>query len=403
MSAVEFNMLYSIYSLPNLVAPILGGILMDKFGARFLVYLSSILVTAGHAIFAFGVSIGSFPIALLGRGIFGCGGDNLDLSQSVIVIGWFASKELSMAFGLNSTISMLGEVANDILEPVIIREANMNTALWVGFLVCVGSLLSAIIVNTMDSRRDKLIGKLKFSERPESEKFKFKDIKKLNLMFWILLLNCLSVDTSVYCFEYIASGFFQYRFGYDYVEAGSIMSLTFMIAAFFCPLIGYIADRIGKRVIFIIVSAIFGAMFHVLCLLSPDSDRPIYPIFFLALLGLSYSIYVTTYWSALSYIVDAHLYGTAFGTVYAISNLGLVIFPPFIGYIQDNSSSSHGYFWVSFLLAVVGFIGVVTGFIVYFLDMKNGGILDAVDPYKARAAYEAKMAGSQPSFDGLVN
>ena len=44
---------------------------MDKFGARTLIFLSAGLVTIGQAVFAFGVSIGSFTVALLGRGIFG--------------------------------------------------------------------------------------------------------------------------------------------------------------------------------------------------------------------------------------------------------------------------------------------------------------------------------------------
>ena len=102
---------------------------MDKFGARALIYASSALVTIGQAIFAFGVSINSFPIALLGRAIFGCGGENLDIAQSVIVIRWFVGKELSMAFGLNSTLSLLGSVLNDNIEPRIVDGTNLDFGL----------------------------------------------------------------------------------------------------------------------------------------------------------------------------------------------------------------------------------------------------------------------------------
>jgi len=33
-SDFQFNMLYSVYSLPNTVLPLAGGILMDKIGIR---------------------------------------------------------------------------------------------------------------------------------------------------------------------------------------------------------------------------------------------------------------------------------------------------------------------------------------------------------------------------------
>lgn len=399
MSAVQYNMLYSVYSFPNIVFPLIGGYLMDKFGARALIYASSLLVTIGQAVFAFGVSINSFPIALLGRGIFGCGGENLDIAQSVIVITWFAGKELSMAFGLNSTLSLLGSVLNDNIEPMVVEKTDLDTGLWVGFLVCCASLLAAVFLNTLDRKRSKLLGIKEKTELPESERFRFRDVKEFSNLFWILLVNCIAVDTSVYCFGYIASGFYQERFGYDEVQSGSIMSITFFIAAVFCPLIGLMTDKLGKRVLLIIVSAISITLFHLCCLLTPSSYRPIYPIFYLVLLGLGYSIYVTVYWAAISYIVEPKLIGTAFGTTYAVSNFGLVIVPIFVGYLQDNTTKDHGYFWVSFTLGVMASVGIVTGFIVYFLDMKNGGILHSSDPVLALKKFKER----KPNFEEMQN
>ena len=122
-------MLYSIYSFPNIVVPIVAGFLIDKFGSRSLIFFTSLLVTVGQAVFAFGVSIGSFPIALLGRGIFGFGGESLDIGQSVIIIGWFSDKELSMALGLSSSIALVGSVLNDNIEPAISDASSLDYAL----------------------------------------------------------------------------------------------------------------------------------------------------------------------------------------------------------------------------------------------------------------------------------
>lgn len=156
---------------------------MDKFGARTIIFLSSALVCIGQAVFAFGVSIGSFPIALLGRGVFGCGGENLDIAKSVIVIGWFATKELSMAFGINSTLSLLGSVLNDNIEPNLAETTDLDFALWAGFFACLGSFGASIILNAMDKKRDTLLGIKEKSELPETEKFRLKDIKEFDIMF----------------------------------------------------------------------------------------------------------------------------------------------------------------------------------------------------------------------------
>ena len=78
--------MYSIYSFPNIIAPIIGGIMMDKFGARVVIIFSSLLVAIGQIFFLLGVDIRLYYLALFGRGIYGCGGDNLDLGQSIIVI-----------------------------------------------------------------------------------------------------------------------------------------------------------------------------------------------------------------------------------------------------------------------------------------------------------------------------
>lgn len=79
-------MLFSAYSLPNLFIPLIGGYLMDRLGVHTLMYFSGGLIAFGQSIFALGVSLKSFNLALLGRVIFGCGGDNLEIAQSIVLI-----------------------------------------------------------------------------------------------------------------------------------------------------------------------------------------------------------------------------------------------------------------------------------------------------------------------------
>lgn len=47
LNNLEFNMLYSIYSLPNIVLPFFGGILIDKMGVRFSIFIFATVMTIG--------------------------------------------------------------------------------------------------------------------------------------------------------------------------------------------------------------------------------------------------------------------------------------------------------------------------------------------------------------------
>ena len=68
-----FDMLYSIYSVPNIILPLFGGLLIDKVGLYFSLKLFSALLLAGQMIFALGCTISSLPLMLVGRFVFGLG------------------------------------------------------------------------------------------------------------------------------------------------------------------------------------------------------------------------------------------------------------------------------------------------------------------------------------------
>jgi len=73
-------MLYSIYSYPNIILPLFGGFLVDSIGIRTGVILFSTLICIGQAVFALGCSAGAYWLALLGRFIFGLGGESLGVT-----------------------------------------------------------------------------------------------------------------------------------------------------------------------------------------------------------------------------------------------------------------------------------------------------------------------------------
>jgi MFS family permease len=177
------------------------------------------------------------------------------------------------------------------------------------------------------------------------------------------------------CFNNIASSYFQKRFGFTSKEAGSIMSITFLVLAFLCPLFGMLVDRFGHRAEWIVFSSVIVFLVHLAFLLTPDGDRPAYPICFMVFLGLGYSVYASVVWASISFLVKIKVAGTAYGTATAVQNLGLGFGPIVVGVIQQASHKGHGFYWVSFYFVLVGAFGIFFAVLILFWDFKNGRVL----------------------------
>ena len=122
-----FNLMYSVYSLPNIILPLLGGFMIFRYGYRimFLAFGFSILI--GQLIFAIGCSTKSIVIMLIGRTIFGFGGESINTTQFSIILQWFAPNEIAFAMGLCLSFAKIGNALNNVISP---RIATVNFTLF---------------------------------------------------------------------------------------------------------------------------------------------------------------------------------------------------------------------------------------------------------------------------------
>ena len=64
-----------MYSLPNMILPVFGGMLMDRIGLRPGIILFTMILTLGQFVFMMGGFQNNFNMLLAGRIIFGMGGE----------------------------------------------------------------------------------------------------------------------------------------------------------------------------------------------------------------------------------------------------------------------------------------------------------------------------------------
>lgn len=98
LSEAEFNLLYSLYAFPNIIIPLIGGIVIDKYGARIALMISAMFCVLGQIVFGLGGYDNAFTVMIIGRIIFGFGGEVLHASQNTLISNWFKASELSVSF-----------------------------------------------------------------------------------------------------------------------------------------------------------------------------------------------------------------------------------------------------------------------------------------------------------------
>lgn len=148
---LRFNLLYTVYSMPNVVLPLLGGFVVDRFGPTRCMIGYSLCVWLGQVLFAAGLAQKSWTIMLLGRAVFGIGGESICVANSTLLTDWFDPSERALAFGILLAISRLGSVLNNVVSPLVAHTFATPWALWLGVLLNTGGVVAACLVQYLDS------------------------------------------------------------------------------------------------------------------------------------------------------------------------------------------------------------------------------------------------------------
>lgn len=119
LNNLEFNMLYSVYSLPNMVLPFFGGIMIDKLGVRFSILTFSTVIIVGQLVVVISGYLYDYYGMLVGRSIFGIGSESLNNAQAAIISHWFKGKSLSLALGVCLSAPKLGSAFNSFMSPYL--------------------------------------------------------------------------------------------------------------------------------------------------------------------------------------------------------------------------------------------------------------------------------------------
>lgn len=139
LTNVELGLLFSVYAFPNAFLPLFSGMFFTVLGVWKGVLIIGVVIGCGIAIIAAGVAAQSFWLMLLGRAVYGLGGESLMVGVDVLVTNWFKDKEIGLAYGLLQAAGQAGSFAAFYGIPMLLKEGHYGyvTAYYVGLLFAV--------------------------------------------------------------------------------------------------------------------------------------------------------------------------------------------------------------------------------------------------------------------------
>lgn len=366
ISTVEFSLLYSVASAPNLVSNIFAAWIIDRVGLGLSAVLFSAQVFIGVFVCYLGIVMEKFQLLLVGRFLFGIGFDTTFLTQTMAVERWFGGRFMTLANGLcRSWVYLFAAVASYIQPGFYLESRGFQMPMFVYAVVAFGCFLSTAVFGYVHLKKKKMLEESKEKEAMES-KFVFTDFAYLGFLPWLIAITLALISNCFFQVMNFSTDMLVKRFGLEYMEAtniGSLMSISSMVMI---PIMSAFFNRYGKKGLGIIVSAIvalvtFGSMMFV----PHGVDKNII-LGFMIMVSIFRSIYTSCMWSCLLLSVPKQA-STAFVALGAtMQNVCMATFPLVFGKINANrdfASYQNSLLCLTMMALVCVFLSVVINFI----------------------------------------
>jgi MFS family permease len=365
-SDLDIGFLQAIYSFPNIFTVVIGGFLIDRLGLRKSLMIFAVLCLIGPAIT---VISGHLPLMAAGRLIFGMGAESLNVAVTTALARWFRGKELSFAFGLNLTASRLGTFAA-LNSPTWARwaYASWRTPFVIALAFSALCVVGAIIYWAMEvwAEKNYSLGKV------STDKVVFSDLWKFGVSYWLIVALCIVFYSAIFPFQTFAVKFFMEVHGTSRGFGGFLSSMLTLFAMIATPLFGLLADRVGKRALFMM----FGSLLLIPVYLMMAYTR-INLYIPMAMMGVAFSLIPAVMWPSVAYIVEQSKLGTAYGLMTMIQNIGLFGLNLLVGWANEyghaDASNPAGYHLGMWIFSILGILGVLFAFLLRQREMGPHG------------------------------
>jgi len=394
ISEAEFGVLkQTAVSIPNVLILIVGGIIIDRIGARLGGGIFAFACLLGTLLTAVGGQMESYWVMFFGRILFGSGVESLLIAQNKIITKWFAGKELSLAFAINLAICRFGTLFAFMSVNGMANSMGWQNTLWAIAGLMAVCFATFIVYTFMDRHMERKVS----VQEEKSDQIDFKQVFGLPASFWFITALCVTFYCAVFPFLDFATQVFEARFGMSEAYGSTVAGAVIMLTIVFTPFFGWLCDRIGRRATMMIIGASLIVPIHLAIgflgggtpaarpaepfldivvfqwyAVFPFNGTDAIPILPVMCLGIAFSLVPAAMWPSVARMVDQKRLGTAYGIMFLIQNIGLMGMSPMVGWGKlPFQASAFGPFQVSMmLLAGLGLIGAIFAVLLKIADRK---------------------------------
>lgn len=361
LTTLGVSSLLGLYYYTYSAFAIIAGASLDRWGAKYTIPLGVLFLAIGTVMFGFGINW----TASLGRLLQGAGAAFAFTGAVYLAAHGFSKRWLATALGVTQCFGMLGGSAGQFVVAPLVHGPISWQQFW--FYAAGASLLIALALLIVTPRQDPS------EHRTSSLWSMFTPYKTVlaNPQSYLcgLCAGLLFLPTTVGGMIWGVS-FLRQGWGIDYAEAvnrASMVPLGWVVGA---PLLGYLADRIGRRKPVLMAGMALMLASTVAILYLPGNTLPPYLLGFL--LGFGSGAAMIPY-SIIKEVNPDEVKGSATGAINFLVFTMSAFAAPAYGWLLQNLSGG-----VPLTLDVfekggsVGIVGIVIAIILAFFIRETG-------------------------------
>ena len=361
-SNTDIGLLQAVYSLPNIVAMLVCGVMIDRLGTRKSLSIFGVLIFIGLVITALSPRLG---IMAAGRLLVGSGGEALALAANVGVARWFWHDGLSLAFGLRASAARLGSLSAQV-SPAWAPRAYLYwrwpLLLGVGFGgFC---LLGAALYWVLDARGER---RFTLGHTARTTKIPLGEVFRFNRSFWLIAALCVTFYGCIFPFETFGQKFLIESRHLSPQAASLLVGMEPFFSLVGMPIFGLLVDRYAHRSLVMMCGSLL--IVPVFLMLGYTDIPPAIPM---AMMGVAFALVPAVMWPALVYVVDTSRLGLANGMLDTVQQIGLVVINLLIGWANDHwlasATNAAGYRPGMWMFTAIAVLAVLCGFALWRVE-----------------------------------
>jgi MFS family permease len=326
----QLGLLNAVYSLPNVVLLLVGGVMVDRLGVGRMFVWTAAVCFAGAVITAVGTG---FDGMATGRLIFGIGAETFNVCALAAIVRHASARHSAFAIGASLAIGRAGAFSAD-MSPTWFAGAyagGWQPPMLIAALLAGVSLLAAAGFWWID--RGSAHAAPAAAPAPD---FAWNDLYRFGVAYWYLVVLCTVWYAAVFAFRSTFSiKYFQHAHGLDLATAGAINAWVFLAALVTTPLFGWLCDRTRRYAPLLAL----GALLLPLAFATLEfTQRSLW--LGTVLIGVSYSVVPAVLWPLSARVVPIPRYGTALGLMWVVQNAGIAGANLVAGQLNDHYGAS---------------------------------------------------------------